>query len=133
MAELSRGAQRLLEGKNFAHIVTLMEDGSPQVSPVWVDHDGTHVLFNTAEGRQKPRNIARDPRVALSVLDSENPYRYLEVRGRVVEVTSEGGWEHICKLSEKYTGNPEFGGSREETRIIVKILPEHVVASGLED
>jgi PPOX class probable F420-dependent enzyme len=132
MAELSSGALRLLEGKNFAHVVTLMRDGSPQVSPVWVDHDGRHILINTAEGRQKPRNIRRDPRVALSVIDHEDPYKYLEVRGRVVEVTAEGGWEHICKMSAKYTGNPEYQGNRAETRIIVKILPEHIVARGLD-
>jgi PPOX class probable F420-dependent enzyme len=126
MAELTEGVRRLLEEPNLAHFVTLMPNGSPQVTPLWVDHDGTHVLINTAEGRQKPRNLARDPRVALSVVDRNSPYRYVQVRGRVVEITREGAFEHICKLSEKYTGSANYPRRQGEQRIIVKVLPEHI-------
>jgi PPOX class probable F420-dependent enzyme len=126
-ADLNDTARELIDGKNLAHFVTLMKDGSPQVTPVWVDHDGTHVLINTAEGRQKPRNLARDARVAMSIVDGENLYKYVQIRGKVVEVTREGAWEHINKLARKYRGPetkyPERPG---EQRIIVKILPEFV-------
>src|SRR5688500_12712635 len=101
-----------------------MKSGAPQVTPVSVDHDGTCILINTAEGRQKPRNLERDPRVALSIVDSANPYRYVIARGKVTEITREGAWDHICKLSEKYTGNANYNGNPEETRIIIKVLPE---------
>src|SRR5262245_41476163 len=77
MVELTDSAKSLIEGKNLVHFVTLMPDGSPQVTPLWVDHDGTHVIVNTAQGRQKPRNLARDARVAMSIVDSANPYRYV--------------------------------------------------------
>jgi PPOX class probable F420-dependent enzyme len=126
-ASLSESARRIIEGRNLAHFVTLMKDGSPQVTPVWVDHDGTHVLINTAEGRQKPKNLARDARVAMSIVDNDNQYQYVQVRGRVVEVTREGAWEHINKLARKYRGEdakyPERPG---EQRIIIKVLPDHV-------
>ncbi len=79
----------LFKKKAFAHLATLMPKGQPQVTPVWVDYDGRHVLVNTAEGRQKDKNLQRDGRVALSILDPDNPYRYLEVRGRVAERTLE--------------------------------------------
>lgn len=126
MAELPEGVRKLLEEPNLAHFVTLMPNGSPQVTPVWVDHDGTHVLINTAEGRQKPRNLQRDPRVAISVVDRNDPYRYAQIRGRVVEITREGAFEHISKLSEKYTGRSAYPRREGEQRIIVKVLPEHV-------
>ena len=125
--DLSPEARRLLEEPNLAHFVTLMKDGSPQVTPVWVDYDGTHVLINTAEGRQKPRNLARDPRVALSVADRNNPQRYVQVRGKVVEATHEGAFEHISKLAKKYNGpDAQYPRREGEQRVLVKILPEHV-------
>jgi PPOX class probable F420-dependent enzyme len=126
MAELPEGVRKLLDEPNIAHFVTLMPNGSPQVTPLWIDHDGTHVLINTAEGRQKPRNLARDPRVAISVVDRNNVYRYAQIRGRVVETTHEGAYEHICKLSQKYTGNADYPRREGEQRMIVKVLPEHV-------
>jgi len=86
---LTSEQRKLIEAKNLAHFVTLMKNGSPQVTPVWIDCDDTHILVNTAEGRQKPLNLARDPRVALSIVDGEDPYRYVQIRGRVVEVTRE--------------------------------------------
>ena len=80
----------LFRKRAFADLATLMPDGSPQVTPVWCDYDGTHVLLNTAKGRQKDENIRRDPRITLCIPDPDNPYRYLEVRGRVVEITEKG-------------------------------------------
>jgi PPOX class probable F420-dependent enzyme len=131
VAELSNEVKAFLEQPHLAHFVTLMKNGGPQVTPVWVDHDGTHILINTAAGRQKPRNIDRDNRVALSVATESEPYRWLQVRGKVVEVTPEGAWDHICKLSEKYTGNANYGGNRDDTRIIIKVLPDKITARGL--
>ena len=125
MTELTDSVKRFLEEPHLAHFVTIMKDGSPQVTPVWVDHDGTHVLINTAEGRQKPRNLERDNRVALSVVDAESPFKYVQIRGRVVEVTQDGAWDHICKLCDKYTGTPNYPKREGEVRIIVKIAPEH--------
>lgn len=132
LAELTDTIKKFIEEPNLGHFVTLMKNGSPQVTPLWVDHDGTHILINTAQGRQKPRNLDRDPRVAISIVGKDNPYRYLLARGKVVEVTTEGAWDHICKLSEKYTGNYNYGGPREETRIIIKMLPEHLTVRGLD-
>src|SRR5689334_24093486 len=85
-----------------------MKDGSPQVTPVWVDYDGTYVLFNSALGRVKDKNVRRDPRVAMAIQDPENPYRYLQLRGRVVEITQDGADAHINKLSETYLGQPQY-------------------------
>ncbi|MCH8327194.1 MAG: PPOX class F420-dependent oxidoreductase [Candidatus Marinimicrobia bacterium] len=99
-AEISDGVRALLEGANIAHLATVMADGSPQVTAVWVDYDGKHILVNTAEGRQKPRNLRRDPRVALSIANQENAYAWAAIRGRVVELTPEGADEHIDKLGE---------------------------------
>src|ERR1700704_3245421 len=88
----------LLEKPAFGNLGTLINDGSPQVTPVWVDYDGKHVRFNSALGRVKDKNVRRDPRVAMSIQDLANPYRYLQVRGRVVEITKDGADEHINKL-----------------------------------
>ena len=127
MAELTDDVKSLLDEANLAHLVTLMKDGSPQVTPVWVTHDGTHVIINTAEGRQKPRNLRRDPRVALSVVDSANSQRYIQVRGHVVEmITGEEAFESICDLSEKYAGHRNYPRREGEERILVKILPDHI-------
>ena len=78
----------LFQKRAFASLGTLMPDGRPQVTPVWCDFDGEHVIFNSARGRQKDRNVRRDPRVSMAIIDPENPYRYLEIRGRVVEITN---------------------------------------------
>jgi PPOX class probable F420-dependent enzyme len=111
----------------FAHLATLMPDGSPQVTPVWVDYDGKFILVNTARGRQKDRNMKRDARVAIEVMDPENPYRYLQVRGKVIEITTEGANQHIDKLSQKYTGNEHYQNRRAgEVRVIYKIEPENL-------
>ena len=125
MTELSQDAQKLIDEKHLAHVATLMKDGSAQVSPVWVDHDGTHILVNTAEGRQKPRNLRRDARVAVSIVDHENSFRYLLVRGKVTEITTDGAWDHIHKLNLKYTGSSDYPKHEGQVRLVIKILPEH--------
>lgn len=128
---LSEAARTLLEGQNFGHLATLMPDGSPQVTPVWVDHDGTHVLVNTAEGRVKLRNVRRDPRVAISIANQQNPYQMVTIRGRVVEVTHEGAEEHIDKMAKKYLGQDMYPYRRPgERRVILKIAPEHIAGWG---
>jgi PPOX class probable F420-dependent enzyme len=120
----------LFEKPAFAHLTTLMPDGSPQVSPVWCEYDGTHVVINSAKGRQKDRNMRRDPRVALAISDPENPYRYLQVRGRVVEITEQGAEAHIDKLSHKYMGKDYPYRDPSSTRVIYKISADHASASG---
>ncbi len=127
MADLA-GYRDLLETKKaFAHVATLGSDGAPQVTPVWVDFDGTNVLFNTAKGRVKVRNLREDPRVALSIQDPENPYRYVQIRGRIVESTEKGADAHIDKLAKKYLGKDTYPFRQPgEVRIIYKIRPERV-------
>ena len=120
----------LFDKKVFAHLATLMPDGRPQVTPVWCEYDGRHVLVNSAAGRQKDKNMVRDARVALSVSDPENPYRYLEVRGRVVERTEKGAVEHINRLSQKYIGKPYPWLQPGEQRVMYRIEPEHVTSMG---
>jgi PPOX class probable F420-dependent enzyme len=115
----------------FAHLATLMPNGQPQVTPVWVDFDGRHILFNTAEGRQKDKNLQRDRRVALSMTDPDNPYRYLEVRGQVVERTKSGADQHIDKMAKKYLGKDSYPFRQPgEVRVIYKIDPQHVTKMG---
>src|SRR5205823_14054040 len=91
----------LFSKRAFASLATLRPDARPQVTPVWVDLDGDHVIFNSAKARQNDRNVRRDPRVALAIIDPDNPYRYLEIRGRVVEITDEGADANIDKLAKK--------------------------------
>jgi len=117
----------LFTKKAFAHLATAGADGAPQVTPVWVDFDGTHVRFNTAKGRVKVKNLARDPRVALSILDPDNPYRYVQVRGRVVETTERGADAHIDALAKKYLDQDKYPFRRPgEVRVTYKVLPESV-------
>jgi PPOX class probable F420-dependent enzyme len=123
---LPPGVRKLFEGKNYAHLATLMKDGSPQVTPVWVDLEGDRIIINTAEGRVKPRNVRRDPRVAISITDPSG-YPAAFVRGRVVEVTTEGADERIDKLAKKYMGQDKYPFRREgEQRLNMTIEPEHV-------
>ncbi len=121
----------LFDKRAFAHLATLMPDGSPQVTPVWVDFDGTHIIVNTARGRQKDRNLRRDGRVAIEIQDPDNPYRYVEIRGRVAEITEQGADESIDRLAFKYTGSPKYQFRRAgEQRVIYKIEPEKVSGIG---
>jgi PPOX class probable F420-dependent enzyme len=121
----------LFHKKAFASLGTLMPNGSPQVTPVWCDFDGEHVIFNSAKGRQKDKNVRRDPRVALAIVDPDNPYRYLEIRGKVVEITEDGADKNIDKLAMKYLGVDKYPYSQPgEVRVIYKILPEHTTVMG---
>jgi PPOX class probable F420-dependent enzyme len=121
----------LLQKKAFANLGTLMKDGSPQVTPVWVDYDGTHLRINSALGRVKDKNIRRDPRVTLAISDPDNPYRYMEVRGKVVEITQTGADDHINSLSQKYLGNPVYPYRQPgEVRVLYKIEPEKISSIG---
>ena len=121
----------LFESKAFANLATLMSDGSPQVTPVWVEFDGVHIIVNSARGRQKDKNMKRNPSVSLALSDPANPYRYLEVRGRVAEITEEGASEHIDKMAKKYLGLEKYPNrSAGEVRVMYKIEPLHVTFMG---
>lgn len=128
---LSKAAVDFLHEPVYAHIATVMRDGSPQVTPLWVETDGTDLLINTATGRVKTHNMERDKRVALSIMGLDNAYRCLWVRGRVTEMKADN--ELIDALSLKYTGNPNYRGHREgQTRISIRIEPVRVAQRGLE-
>jgi PPOX class probable F420-dependent enzyme len=125
--KLSDDDVELLEEPSYGHLATLMPDGSPQVTVVWVDTRDGQVWVNTAEGRVKTRNVRRDPRVAISVQDAADPWRVAMVRGRAVELTHEGADEHIDFLAKKYLGVDRYPNRAPgEQRVIVKIQPEHV-------
>jgi PPOX class probable F420-dependent enzyme len=121
----------LLQKPVFGNLGTIMKDGSPQVTPIWVDYDGKQVRFNSAKGRVKDKNVRRDPRVSISLVDPANPYRYLEIRGRVKEITENGADEHINKLSQKYLGNPVYPFRQPgEVRVTYVIETEKVSSMG---
>lgn len=121
----------LLEKKAFAHLGTLMKDGSPQVTPVWFDHDGTHIRINSAKGRWKDKNMRNRPQVALSILDPDNPYRYMQIRGKVVDVTEAGADVHIDSLAKKYLGQDKYPFRQPgEERVIYKVSVERVTTMG---
>jgi PPOX class probable F420-dependent enzyme len=131
MAAIPENYRDLFAKKAFAHVATVGRDGTPQVTPVWVDYDGTHVRFNTARGRVKDKNLQRNPKTAFSMQDPDNPYRYLQVRGRVVEMTEKGADDHIDALAKKFLGQDRYPHRRPgEVRVIVKILPEKIQAMG---
>jgi PPOX class probable F420-dependent enzyme len=117
--------------KAFAHIATVMPDGSPQVTPVWFDYTDGNVRINTARGRVKDRNMTANARVALSILDPDNPYRYVQIRGRVVKVTEQGADRHIDSLAKKYMGADKYPFHQAGvTRVIYEIKPERCQAMG---
>lgn len=130
---LSPGFQKLLQEPSFCEIATIMPDGSPNIAQVWVDTDGEHVLINTTENSQKVRNIRRDPRVAVNVVDPSNQWRLGNVRGKVVDVTTEGANAHIDKLGKKYRGWDEYPyKDPNNPRVILKIAPDKVREIGLD-
>ena len=129
MAVLTNEQARLLLEPNFATVGTVNPDGSPQLTIVWIDWDGEHVLFNTAAGRVKARNLERDLRVSVLVADRADGYRWVGVRG-AAELTSEGADEHIDKLARKYTGEG-WRPKPDERRVLVRVRPERVSAYGL--
>ena len=126
MAKLNENQAKLLTDPNLAAVATIREDGTPQVTPTWVDWDGEHVLVNTGEGRAKPRNIRRDPRVSVLVMDPADPGNWVSITGPA-ELTHDGAEEHIEKLALEYTGS-EFSSPKDPRRVLVKITPERVNA-----
>ena len=124
-AEIPEQYRDLFDKKAFASLATLMPNGQPQVTPVWCDFDGSHVIVNSAKGRRKDRNMRSDPRVSLSISDPDNPYRYLEVRGSVVEITEDGADEHIDSMAKKYMGVDKYPYRQPgEVRVVYKIEPQ---------
>jgi PPOX class probable F420-dependent enzyme len=118
---------KLFEGKNFAFLATIRKDGSPQVTPTWVDRENDFILINTAEGRIKHKNIARDPRVSISLVDEQNPYSMVTISGRVIEQTTRGSEEHIDKLAKRYLNTDKYPNhSPDLKRVILKIKPEKI-------
>jgi PPOX class probable F420-dependent enzyme len=107
--------------KSFAFLATTMADGSPQVTPVWFSTEKDLLLINSAKGRTKDRNMRTRPQVALIIMDPTKPYRYIQIRGKVVEITEEGARDHINALSKKYTGNDGFPVPEGDIRVIYKI------------
>lgn len=130
-ATIPQGFQDLLTKKAFAHLATIMPDGSPQVTPVWFDFDGGHIRVNSAKGRVKDRNMRRNGQVALAIQDPDNPYRYLAVRGRVEGITEAGADAHIDSLAKKYLGQDRYPHRQPgEVRVIYRIRPERVSTMG---
>jgi len=130
---ISAGFEKLLRESAYCQLATLMPDGSPQITQVWVDTDGEHVLVNTAEGRQKTKNVRRDPRVAVNVVDPNNAWRLGEVRGQVVDVTTEGADRLIDELAKKYLDADTYPfRDPSEVRVTLKILPKKTNEVGLE-
>ncbi len=121
----------ILDKKAFANLATLLPDGSPHVNPVWLDFDGENLLLNTARGRVKEKNLSERKKVAISIQDPENPYRYIGIRGEVIEVTEEGAEEHIDKLAKKYIGEDKYPWRAPgEVRVIARIRPDRVNVMG---
>jgi len=126
--KLNAKAVKLIEGKNFAFLATIMPDGAPHVAPVWIDHEGDTILVNTAMGRVKQKNVSIEPRVSLSVADQNNMYDKIVIHGRVVSQTLEGADAHIDKLAKKYIGKDRYPWrAPEEKRVILKIEPTRVL------
>jgi PPOX class probable F420-dependent enzyme len=131
MATIPEKYRDLFSKPAFANLATIMPNGSPQVTPVWLDYDGKHLIVNSAKGRQKDRNMRREPRVSLAIMDPQNPYRYLEVRGRVAEITEKGADAHIDKMAKKYLGKDKYPGRAPgEVRVLYKIEPERTTSMG---
>jgi len=131
MMKLTEELLALLRQKSICYIATTMADGSPQMTQTWVDTDGEHVIVNSVQGYVKVKNIARDPRVAVTLSSPDNPTRYYQVRGRVINVTTDGAADHIEMLAQKYLGKPyPWYGGRNQVRVIIVIEPEKVSSMG---
>jgi PPOX class probable F420-dependent enzyme len=127
-AKLGAKAIKLIEGKNFAFLATIMPDGSPHVAPVWIDREGDTILVNTAIGRKKQKNTTREPRVSLSIADQSNMYDKIVIHGRVTSQTLKGADVHIDKLAKKYIGKDKYPWrAAGEKRVILKIQPTRVL------
>ncbi len=132
MAEIPEKYRDLMQNnKAYANLATVMPDGSPQVTPVWFDHDGQHVRVNTAKGRVKARNMHQGSKVALSIMDPDNAYRYVQVRGTVSRETEDGAEAHIDGLAKKYLGKDKYPfGQPGEERVMYEITPDSVEGMG---
>jgi PPOX class probable F420-dependent enzyme len=120
--------RKLFEGKNFAFVSTLMKDGYPQITPTWIDIEDSNILINTAMGRIKQKNVSRNPKLSLAIIDQNNPYDMVTVRGKVMEqITGDAADEHIDKLAKKYLGKDKYPNIVPgEKRVILKVKPERV-------
>lgn len=130
-ATIPDGVGDLFERDTIAHFGTVMPDGTPHITPVWVDHDDDTVLVNTVKGRQKERNVTDNPLVGISVVDPDDPYRYVSVRGTVTSVTTDGAADHIDTLAKRYMGVEEYPNHGEERgpRVIIRIRPDTVITN----
>ncbi|MBX3011541.1 MAG: PPOX class F420-dependent oxidoreductase [Caldilineaceae bacterium] len=129
MTKIPSSHSDILDKRSFAHVATVNEEGVPQVTPVWVEYNGDYVLINSAKGRKKDRNLRAQPVIAISIQDPDNPYRYVGLQGKIVEITEAGGYDHINKLSHKYSGQ-DYPKNPGEVRVIYKIEPTRVWTMG---
>ena len=130
-SQIPKAYKDILNKRGYAHLATLMKDGSPQVTPVWYDFDGQHIRVNTAKGRLKDKNMRRAKKVALSIQDPDNPYRYLAIRGNIDEITENGADAHIDALAKKYLDKDRYPfRAPGEVRVIYKIRPDKVSTVG---
>ena len=120
--KLSDKVKKLIDGKNFASVATIMPNGSPQVAPVWIDRDGDTIILNATQSRQRTRNLKRDPRVAISIFDQSNPYSNASIRGKVIDITEKGAEEHIDKMNLKYHGTPKYPyHTPKDPRVLLRV------------
>lgn len=133
MASIPEEFHDLFEKRTFAHFATVMPDGTPQVTPVWVGYDvaSGHVLVNTARGRRKEKNVSREPKVGVSITDPDDAYRWLSIRGVVEELTEEGADDHIDALAQRYLGEETYPyrDGESSARVLIRIRPEDVATS----
>jgi PPOX class probable F420-dependent enzyme len=130
MADIPASHKDLVDRPIVVTLATIMPDGTPQANPVWFDYDGQYIRINSARGRQKDENMIERPNVSVLSVDPDNPYRYLEIRGRVVDITEEGAVEHIELLSRRYTGQPYFTEEKpqgNQVRVMYKIEPTRIL------
>jgi PPOX class probable F420-dependent enzyme len=125
MTAIPEQYHNMLSSKALAHLATIMPNGSPHVSPVWFDYDGEHIRINTASGRQKDRNMRRNPRVALSIVDPNEPERALNIRGLVVEISDDPELKHMNGLTRRYRGD-DWTPVPGQVRVVYKIRPDHI-------
>lgn len=125
--KLPSQVQTLVDGKNYAHIATVLASGAPHVVPVWIDRDDDMILVNTTIHRQKTKNVTRDPRVAISIYAQDDPFNWAMIRGKVGERTQNGAEAHIHKLAKKYLNQETFSSSNLQERVILKITPTHII------
>jgi len=132
MATIPDQYHDLFESATYAHVTTMLPDGRPHTTPVWIDYDADddRLLVNTERERRKTKNVARDPTVSVSMTDPDDPYRFLSVTGVVDEVTTAGAREHIDELAERYMGVSEYPESIESERVLLRIRAEDVFTGG---